>query len=415
VALLNLQSALGCLAIVGLAWALSENRRAVRPRTILIAFALQLGVALVLLRVPAARNALLGLNVLVEALQTATRAGTAFVFGYVGGADPPFDVRHPQNVGSLAFQALPLVLVISALSAVLWHWGVLRVLVRAIAWALERTMGIGGAVGLGSAANVFMGNIEAPLLIRPYLARMSRSELFTVFTVGLATVAGTVLFIYATILEPVVPGALGHVIVASIISLPAAIMVSKIMIPSDEVTDAAIGDELTYESSMHALTQGTQDGLRIFLSITAMLLVVVALVALVNYVLGSLPPVAGAPLTLERVLGVALAPFAWLLGLPWAEAATGGALLGTKTMLNEFLAYLQLAGTAELAPRSRLILVYALCGFANPGSVGIMIAGVTALVPERRTEVIELSARALVSGTLSTFLTGAVIGVITAG
>ncbi len=411
--MLNLQSALGCLAIVAFAWALSENRRLFRPRMVLTAFGLQVGLALVMLRVPVARDALLTLNVVVEALQAATRAGTAFVFGYVGGGAPPFDMMRPENATSLAFEALPLVMVISALSAVLWHWGVLRALVRGIAWALTRTMGIGGAVGLGAAANIFMGMIEAPLIIRPYLARMSRSELFTLFTVGLATVAGTVLVVYAAILQPVVPGALGHIIVASVLSLPAAIMVSKIMIPSDEVTDHSTGEGPTYLSSLDALTQGIQDGLRIYLSIVAMLLVVVALVALVNYMLAALPAIGGVPITLERVLGLVFAPVAWLLGVPWAEASTGGALLGTKTILNEFIAYVQLAGTETLSPRSRLILVYALCGFANLGSVGIMIAGVTALVPERREEVIDLSIRAIVSGTLATFMTGAVVGVVT--
>jgi CNT family concentrative nucleoside transporter len=296
---------------------------------------------------------------------------------------------------------------------VLWHWGILSRVVRGIAWALERTMGVGGAVGLSAAANVFMGMVEAPLLIRPYLGRMSRGELFTVFTVGLATVAGTVMFIYATILAPAVPGALGHIIVASIISLPAAILVSKLMIPYDSAIDTDPGEGLRYESSMDALAQGTQDGLRVYLGIIAMLIVMVALVALTNRMLGVLPPAGGAAITLERLLGLAFAPVAWLLGVPWAEAATGGALLGTKTVLNEFIAYVQLAHTDTLEPRSRLILVYALCGFANPGSVGIMIAGVTALVPERRAEVIDLSARALVSGTLATFMTGAVIGLVT--
>ena len=411
--LLNLQSAFGLVALVAIAWALSENVRIFRLRMVLTALGLQIGLALVLLRVSAARDALLSLNVAVDAVQAATRAGTSFVFGYVGGGAPPFDVTNPANAFSLAFEALPLVLVVSALSAILWHWGILRQIVRSIAWVLERTMGIGGAVGLASAANVFMGMIEAPLLIRPYLGRLSRGELFTVFTVGLATVAGTVLFLYATILAPAVPGALGHIIVASMISLPAAILVSKLMIPYDNATDADASDGLRYESSMDALAQGTQDGLRIYLGIIAMLIVVVALVALTNRMLGVLPPAGGSAITLERLLGFAFAPVAWLLGLPWAEASTGGALLGTKTVLNEFIAYVQLAQTGALAPRSRLILLYALCGFANPGSVGIMIAGVTALVPDRRAEVIDLSARALVSGTLAAFMTGAVIGLVT--
>lgn len=414
----HLQAALGLLVIVGAAWAMSENRRVFPLRTVVTGIALQIALALLLLEVPPARAALLSLNGAVDALAQATGKGTAFVFGYVGGGASPFPVAQPQNLSSFAFQILPLVIVISALSALLWHWRVLPAIVNGFAWALRKLMGIGGAVGLGSAATIFLGMIEVPLLIRPYLARLSRGELFMLFTVGLATVAGTVFVLYATILQTVVPGALGHILVASVMSLPAAILIARVMIPEETAgtaADAAPGFE--YRSGMDAIARGTEEGLKLWLSIVAMLLVIVALVALADIVLGHMPGVMGAPLTVERIFGWIFAPVVWLFGIPWHEAATAGALMGDKTVLNEFVAYLNLAGLPDgaLEPRSRLIMLYAMCGFANLGSVGIMIASISALVPERRAEIVPLALRALVSGTMASGMTGAVIGLLPLG
>jgi len=286
--------------------------------------------------------------------------------------------------------------------------------VRGISFALQKSLGIGGAVGLGSAANVFLAQIEAPLLIRPYLARLSRAELFMLFTVGLATVAGTVMVLYATVLEPVVPGALGHILVASFISLPSSILVAHVMVPGESSTDADTHSVLRYSSSMDAIVQGTEEGLKLYLGVVAMLLVMVALVALVNIMIAGLPDVNGAPLTVQRIFGWLFSPVVWLYGIPVAEASDAGALLGTKTILNEFLAYLNLAALPPdaLSERSRLIMVYAMCGFANFGSVGIMIAGVSAMIPERRKEVVELSMKSLISGTIASGMTGAVVGLL---
>ena len=412
---LQLQSGLGLVVLVAIAWALSENRRAALSfRLIAVALGLQIGLALLLLGVPFARNALLSLNVVVDVLTRATGAGSSFVFGYVGGGEPPFAVTNPQNAFSLAFQALPLLLVMSALSALFWYWGVLQLAVRGVAFVLEKSLGISGAVGLGTAANVFLGQIESPLLVRPYLAKMTRAELFMLFTVGLATVAGTVMVLYAAVLEPAVPGALGHILVASFISLPASILVSHLMIPGETVTQADSHMPIEYSSTMDAIAKGTEDGLRLYLGVIAMLLVIVALVALVNTMIGVLPEVGGAPLTVQRIFGWLFFPLVWLYGIPAAEAADAGALLGTKTILNEFIAYLNLAALPDgvLSERSRLIMLYAMCGFANFGSVGIMIAGVAAMIPERRAEVCELSLKSLVSGTLATGMTGAVVGLL---
>ncbi len=412
---LQLQSAFGLVVLVALAWALSEDRRAALSfRLIVIALSLQIGLALLLLEVPPARDALYSLNVVVDALSRATQAGTSFVFGYVGGGDSPFDVTKQQNLGSLAFQALPLVLVMSALSALLWHWRVLPIIVKGFAYALQKTLAIGGAVGLGSAATIFLGMIEAPLLIRPYLAKLTRAELFMLFSVGLSTVAGTVMVLYASVLEPAVPGSLGHILVASVISLPAAILTARLMVPGESTTPAEAHMAVEYRSSMDAIAKGTEDGLKLYLGIVAMLIVMVALVALANIIISGLPAVSGAPITVERIFGWLFWPLVWLYGIPASEAADAGALLGTKTILNEFIAYLKLAALPDgvLSPRSRLIMLYAMCGFANFGSVGIMIAGISGMIPERRHEVVELSLKALVAGTIASGMTGAVVGML---
>lgn len=410
----HLQSLAGIFAILGVAWLCSEDRRAFPVRIVLAALAVQFTVALVLLKTPAARAALFSLTRLVDALTAATRAGTSFVFGYVGGASPPFAVIDPRTLTSFAFQILPLILVISALAAVLWHWRVLPVIVRAFAWVLGKTLGIGGAVGLCSAATVFFGMVEAPLLIRPYLSRLSRSELFTLCTVGLATIAGTVFVLYATILQPTIPGALGHILVASFLSLPGAVMISRIMIPGGAQMEAEAEVGFGYYSSMDAVARGTEEGLKLWLGILSMLIVVIAFVALADILLRHFPPVSGAPLTLERIFGWLFAPVVWLYGVPWHEAGAAGALMGEKTVLNELIAYVRLAALPPgvLDPRSRLIMLYAMCGFANPGSVGIMIAGMGGLMPERRRELVPLVMRALLSGTLATGLTGAIIGLL---
>jgi CNT family concentrative nucleoside transporter len=412
---LQLQSALGLVVLTAFAWALSENRRAAFSwRLIGAGLGLQIAIALLLLEVPPARNALYSLNGVVDALTKATGAGTAFVFGYIGGGEAPFDVTRPQNAYSLAFQALPLVLVVSALSALLWHWRLLPVIVKGFAFALQKAMSIGGAVGLGSASTIFLGMIEAPLLIRPYLAKLTRAELFMLFSVGLSTVAGTVMVLYASVLEPKVPGALGHILVASFISLPAAILTARLMVPGDSTTPADAHMAVEYRSSMDAIVRGTEDGLKLYLGIVAMLLVFVALVALADIVIAYLPQIGGSPLTVERLFGWLFTPLVWLYGVPASEAGDAGALLGNKTILNEFIAYLKLAALPDgvLSLRSRLIMLYAMCGFANLGSVGIMIAGVSGMVPERRDEIVELSLKALVSGTIASGMTGCVVGML---
>jgi CNT family concentrative nucleoside transporter len=412
----TLQPLLGLGVILGLAWLASERRRAVSPRLVLAGLALQIVLALLLLKLPLAQAVFLALTDLVLAVQRATQAGTELVFGFLGGGAAPFETRYPQNSFVLAFQALPLILVMSALSALLFHWRVLPLLVRGFAWLLRRTMGTGGALGLGAAANVFVGMTEAPLLIRPYLAGLSRSALFALMTCGMATVAGTVMVLYAGILADTIPDAMGHILTASLISAPAALMIAGILVPDDaeEANRAIVAIPSASRSSMDAITRGTLDAIPLWLNILAMLIVMVALVSLANQMLGLLPTVAGEPLTAQRILGWAMAPVVWLIGIPWSEAQVAGSLMGIKTILNELIAYLDLAGTAsaELSDRSRLIMTYALCGFANLGSLGIMIGGLGAMAPERRDEIVALGLKSILAGTMATLSTGAIVALI---
>ena len=411
---LHPQSLLGVGAILLVAWLLSENRRAFPFRTVIVGVSMQAALALLLLKVPVARDGLFALNGVVGALTDATRAGTSFVFGFVGGAAPPFTVTNPAGMVSFAFGVLPLIIVISALSALLWHWRILAIVVKGIAFVLRRLLGIGGAVGLGGAATVFLGNVEGLLVVRPYLAKFNRAELFIMFTVGMSVVAGTVFVLYATILNPVLPGALGHILIASVMSLFGAIVIARIMIPGSAATDTVAESEMKYRSSMDAVSHGTEVGLKIYWQIIAMLVVVVALVTLANTMLAHVPPFWGAPITLQRVFGWLFAPIVWLYGVPWNEAPLAGSLLGTKTILNELIAYINLAALPvnALDPRSKLIVVYAMCGFANFSSVGIVIAGMSALEPSRRDLVVPLVMRSLLAGTMASGLTGSIIGLL---
>ena len=411
----SLQAALGLVGLLAIAWTLSERRRAPPWRIVLSGVALQVLLAALLLKAPLFQQFFFGLNQGLLALERATQAGTAFVFGYLGGAPEPFT---PNGTGSsfvLAFRALPLILVVSALSSVLFYWRVLPALVRAMSSLLEKTMGVGGAVGLSTAANVFVGMVEAPLVIRPYLATLTRGELFIVMTCGMAGVAGTVMVLYASILGSVVPEAMGHILAASLISAPAAIVVAALMIPPEgNGAGAALVAASPAKSTMDAVVQGTTDGLALLLNIVALLIVLVALVTLVNLGLSHWPTFAGTPITVQRALGVAMAPLVWLAGVPWSESAAAGALMGTKTVLNEFIAYVDMAALPRdaLSERSRVIMTYALCGFANFGSLGILVGGLTAMVPERREEVLQLGLRSLVSGTLATLVTAATVGLL---
>jgi CNT family concentrative nucleoside transporter len=408
-----IQSLLGLIVFLGIAWALSENRRAIRYRTVLVGIGLQVLLGVLLLKIPVFKDFFLSLNHVVQYLEESTRAGTSVVFGYLGGADLPFEEQSLGDSYIFAFRSLPLVLLISALSALLFYWGVLQVVVRTFSKGLQRTMRLGGAEGLGVATNIFLGMVESPLFIRPYLKQMTRSEIFTVMTCGMATVAGTVMVLYASILSDLIPGVVGHILVASIISAPAAVTVAKIMIPeTGKLTTGELVAPDKMRSSMDAITKGTVQGVQLLLNIVAMIIVLVGLVHLVNLILGILP--GQEPLTLQKIMGFIMAPVVWLMGVPWGEATVAGQFMGTKTVLNELIAYLDLSRIqpGTLSERSLLILTYAMCGFANPGSLGIMIGGMGTMAPERRDEIVAMGVRSIIAGTLATSMTGAVVGIL---
>ncbi len=414
---LQLRSLIGVFVFLAIAWALGPRKA---PPLVLVlgGVAVQFAIAIMLFSFSPTRAFLSSLTTVVEVLQAATTQGTSFVFGYLGGGENPYVIREGAEglTFTFAFQALPMVIVLSAISAGLWRWRILEFAVRGFASLFRRILNLSGAASLGAAANIFLGMTESPVLIRPRLPAISRSDLFLIMTVGFSTVAGSVMAIYVSQLNAVLDDAAGHILTASLISVPAAAILARLMHPQDETAEQAEKENIPvqlYHSTMDALTTGVADGVKLFVNIIAMLLVFTAIVALVNFMLGGLPDFLGEPITVQRMLGYLFSPLVWIAGLPWSEAQAGGTVMGFKTALNEIFAYDALAANADaLSPRSRLILTYAACGFANFSSVGILVGGLIAVAPSRREDILQLAPRALISGTLATLMTGAVIGTL---
>jgi CNT family concentrative nucleoside transporter len=412
---LYLQALLGIAVFIALVLPMSSNRKAINWKLVSIALVLQFVICALLLKAPVIKEGLLYLNQAVGALGAATLKGSAFVFGYVGGGDTPFTVTNPNAVVTFAFQVLPLVIVMSALSALLWYWRILPVVIRAISWVFERALGTRGPSGLVATANIFLGQTEAPLLVRPYLARMSRYELLLVMTAGMATIAGSVMVIYSAMLGEQFEGVLGHLITKSIMSVPASVLFAHMMLPDDSGSSQDLQESpRIYQSAMDSITRGTSDGLALFLNIIAILIVLTAFVALANSIVSFLPAIGGEAITLERIAGWIFAPIAWLMGIPWSEAMAAGSLLGVKSVLNEFIAFIQLTTVPPeaLSDRSRLITIYGLCGFANLASIGIQISGIGTMAPERRGDLASLAWPAFVAATLGSCMTGCVVGIV---
>ena len=414
--LLNLQSLLGLAVIIGVCWALSEKRGAFPWRLAIGAVAVQALLVLLVFGVPGAEIGLKAITDSVDALSAATRSGAQFIFGYLAGGDQPYVVQNQPALFVFAFEVLPLILVISALSALLWHWKILKWITRGFGFIFQKSMGLGGASALAVAANIFLGMIESPIVIRAYLDKLTRSEVFLMMVVGLATVAGSTMVAYAVILGPVLSNAAGHVLVASIVSAPAGVLLARILIPEEPGQGGAFADyssDLKYDSAVDAISKGTSDGLMVVLNISAILIVFVALVALVNIILGNFW-LFGEPLSAERILGVIFAPVAWLTGVAWADAPEAGRLLGVKLTLTEFVAFIELGAVpeGEISERTRMILTYALCGFANIGSVGITVTGLSILMPERREMVLGLVWKALAAGFMATLMSASIVGAL---
>ena len=402
---------LGIIVLIALAWALSENRSGISWRVVVMGIAVQFFLAGLFLHSTWLSTVLVGINQFVNAVGDASSAGTVFLFGYLGGGEFPVD-SVSESPYLFAFRVLPQVIVFSVVVAMLWHWRLLPTIVQGLSWALRKTFRLSGAVATAGAASLFLGMIETPLVIRAYLAQMTRSEFFTVMALGMSTVAGTVMILFASLLGELFDGVVGHVVGASMINAVGALYLSRLFIPETQIIEAKTSTMgLQYQSSMDALTKGTQDGLAIAVNIGAMLLVLISFVALGNMIVAGIT--GRDDWTFEAILGVAFAPLAWLIGIPWSEAGHAGALLGTKVVLNEVIAYVQFSANADLfSEHSRMIMLYALCGFANLGSLGILLGGLSVLVPERKSEYLVIAPKSVVCGTLVNLITGAIVGLV---
>ena len=416
----SLQALFGILVFIALAIASSDDRKLPPWRLIGAGLGLQFLFAFIVFNSASVQWLLNQVNNGVKAIVDAVESGSLFLFGYLGGG--PENVAYPYLISDsadtfiLAFRILPLILFFTVLSAILWYYRILPMVIRGFSFVLRRTLGVGGAVGLSTAANIFIGMVESPALIRPCISLLTRSELFIVMSCGMATIAGSVMVLYSVLLEGIITNPLGHIITASVISAPAAIMIALIMVPEkDKFSEEEVELGTQYHSLMDAITTGTHDGIKLMVSVGALLLVIIALVTLLNSALSLLPFPGDDSLTLQGFFGYLFAPLTWLMGIPWQEAYVAGSLMGIKTALNELLGFLALADLPQgsLSDKSTIILTYAMCGFANFGSLGIMIAGLSGMCPERAREIITLAPRSMISGTLATCLTGAVAGLLT--
>lgn len=415
--MLTLQALFGLVIILLIAYAFSEERKAIAFKPIIIAVLIHAVLAVIFLKLPVFQDFFLLLNKVVLALETATTAGTSFVFGYIGGGAAPFEIEAGKEglMFILAFKALPLLLFISALSYLLYYYRILPSIVEFCSYLLQKSLNISGSVGLGVAANAFVGMVESPLLIRPYLKSMTRGEIFSVMVAGMSTIAGTMMVLYANILSSKIPDAMGHILTASVLNVVSSLIISMLMIPHQNYSQKqSFKLPKIADSAMDAIVKGTSDGVKLLINIIAILIVLVALVNLINQVLQLLPQFNHQAITLQGILGVIMAPLTFLIGIPYSEIFTTGSLMGTKVILNEFIAYLDLLNLPPeaLQERSKIIMLYALCGFANIGSLGIMVGGMTAMSPEKRDEIISVGMKSVFAGVLATCFTATVVGLM---
>lgn len=414
--MLKLQAVLGIFVFIFICYIFSSNRKNINYKQVLSAFVLQIVIAFLAINVPIIQEVFSYLNSAISAITDSTAKGTSFVFGYLGGGNTPFDVPQGKEAHLFIFfmQALPMVMVMSALTSVLFYWKIIPFITKFLSKILEKTLRIGGALGLSSASCIFFGTDVAALLVKPHLKNMSRSELFTLMTCGMATVASSIMILYTYILNPIFGSqgvALGHIITASLINVPSALIIASILQPQ---IGKPTGGHLVLldkpHSSMDAVARGVSDGLNMLLNIASMLIVLTALVYLINSILTG---IFGDAVTLQQLFGYIFSPIAWLMGVPSSDIATAGSLMGTKLVLNEIFAYQALIENMHnLTSQTQLIMVYALCGFANFASVGIIIGALGVLVPERRSEIVNLSLKAVFSGALANCLTGTIIGLL---
>ena len=406
------QSIIGIVGLILISLPFSESIQKIKVKFIIFALFIQISLAFLLLEIPFISSFFDVMSMAVESLRLSAIEGSSFVFGYLGGGDAPFEISNNQNLPIFAFTFLPMLIFLSALSALLWHWKILPLLIKLLAKLFERPLDAKGPIGLAATANIFLGQLEAPLLIKPYLNKMNQRDLLIIMTVGMSTIAGSVMVLYITWLDNKFSGVIGHFLTASILSVPAAIMFSNILIPSAQTELKTVKEDLKmYESSMDAISVGTKDGLNMFLSVIASLIVFLSLVALADFLLAIFPNVYGEPISLQRIAALIFAPIAWLMGIPFAEIIPAGNLLGTKTIFNELIAFndLRELNTSILSERSQLIMLYGICGFANISSVGILLGGLSAICPDIRGTLLKIAFRALFAATLASCLTGTVV------
>lgn len=406
------QSLIGIVGLILISLPFSESIQKIKVKFIIFALFIQISLAFLLLEIPFISSFFDVMSMAVESLRLSAIEGSSFVFGYLGGGDAPFEISNNQNLPIFAFTFLPMLIFLSALSALLWHWKILPLLIKLLAKLFERPLDAKGPIGLAATANIFLGQLEAPLLIKPYLNKMNQRDLLIIMTVGMSTIAGSVMVLYITWLDNKFSGVIGHFLTASILSVPAAIMFSNILIPSAQTELKSVKEDLKmYESSMDAISVGTKDGLNMFLSVIASLIVFLSLVALADFLLAIFPNVYGEPISLQRIAALIFAPIAWLMGIPFAEIIPAGNLLGTKTIFNELIAFndLRELNTSILSERSQLIMLYGICGFANISSVGILLGGLSAICPDIRGTLLKIAFRALFAATLASCLTGTVV------
>ncbi|MFT5577510.1 MAG: CNT family concentrative nucleoside transporter [Paraglaciecola psychrophila] len=402
------QPLLGLCVFLGITFLLSKNRGAVSPLRVAIGVFSQVAIALLLLKVSIISDALMGLNKAVSALQSATNQAAQYMFGYVAGGPTPFDTTNPENAFIIAFQVLPLILVVTVLSAMLFHFGILSLLVEAIGKLLRKAFGLSGALGLGAAATIFFGTIEAPLVIKPYLNRLSRGELLALIVCSMSTIAGSVIILYASVLEQTLPGSLQHLLTASLISVPAALTLAHIYLPTTASELDVSGITRSEKTWIEVALDAVDDSVKMIISIAAIIIVLFAFIYLLDDFLSVLHP----DFSLGAIFSFVLRPVMWLVGFDWEKAALAGELMGTKIVLNEFVSYLALADVTSFSPKETIVIAYALCGFANIASCGIIIAGLVALLPERRKEVVEVTFTALFLGNVATLMTGCVVSLM---
>lgn len=413
----NARSLIAVAIILLVCWLLSEDRKRFPFVLTAIALGLQVGLALLFFGAQNAQEALTGLTAATDTLASASDVGVQFVFGYLGGGESPYVLSGEASPFIFAFRVLPVIVVLAALSALLWHWRILAWITRLFGFLFARMLRMSGALALATAANVFTGAIEAPLIVRPYLERMSRSELFVLIVVGLATTGSGAMVAYAIMLGPVLPNAAAHVLLASIISVPAGVLLARIMIPENEGWQASDGDSaLEFSTTMDAVTHGVRDGVIVVVQLAASIVVFVAFVAIANNFLGLMPSLGGQPVTLQRLAGFVFTPVAFLVGIPWNEAHSAGNVLGTKFFLSEFVALAEMgaAPAGEMTERTRMILIYAVCSFASIVSIGVISGGLAALAPSRYAEILSLAWKALLPGFMATLMTAAIIAALPA-